>query len=142
MTNFEWIKSDNKRLKKFLIHGIAAYKGDGKARGCTHTSCALCSFNDIETGSKPCHLLRKEWLEKEHGEPLYKRGDIVVFIPSKKHPEETRIGVVSKDECNGIVLLTWNISNIERHLDVVDDIDGIECNVEDVLRKISNIEEE
>lgn len=138
MTNLEWLKNNDDLLEKYLCLGLAVHRETGRVSKCGgDVRCDNCLFDARYRGSS-CGESRKEWLNKEH-DPLFKRGDIVVFKPSKFYPAETRIGVVSKDDCDGTVLLTWNISNIERHLDVVDDIDAIQCNIEDIVRKIGNI---
>ena len=141
MTNFEWIWKDNKRSKDLFVHGLAVNEHTGEVARCSSMNCSLCSFNDSKHDGTPCHNLREDWLDMEH-ESLYKRGDIVIFIPSRCHREETRIGVVKKNNGDGTVLLTWNVCNVERHLDVIDnDLDGIQCNMEDIVRKVGNIKE-
>ena len=137
MTNFEWIIKDNERLKDLLANSLAIYKDSRKIAKCCNIPCWECLFCDNDHLDKRCSDLRKEWLNEEH-EPLYKRGDIVIFIPSTRyHREETRIiGVVTKVNGDGTVSLTWDIGNFDQHLDI---IDLLQCNEKDIVRKIGNI---
>ncbi len=139
MNNLEWLKNNNDILENVLCFGLLAVnKETGKVSTCGgDVRCSHCLF-DSRYRDGSCIENRKKWLHEEH-ESLYKRGDVVIFIPSKHHCKETRIGVVSKNECNGTVIITYNVSNVEQHLDVIDDVDGVLCNVEDIVMKIDNI---
>ncbi len=133
MNNLEWLKNNNDNLlKEVLRDGLAVNKKTGCVVSCFDIECDDCLFFSPKDGGY-CETGREEWLNKEH-ESLYKRGDIVIFMSSRYDCKEVQVALVSEDNGDGTVLLTWSARNVERG-------NGIRVYADDIIRKVGNIYE-
>lgn len=132
MTNFEWLKKNEKILKDTLANGLAVYAHSNEIAECGNIPCWDCSFREHDL-TKKCSDLRKEWLNEEH-ESLYKEGDIVMVEALGCSDLETLIGIVSKDNEDGTVLLSRYTSNVNQRT-------GVQYYTKDIIQKFGNIYE-
>ena len=123
MTNFEWIKNDDKMLKDALTYSLAVHKSTRIVAKCRSLdmSCCDCLFGGKV--DKECSDLRRAWLEEEY-QPLYKNGDIILGASGYLY-------FVISEQCNNIL--------VNDKFDGFNVSAGFFINKDSVKQKIGNI---